>query len=1044
MHDILKRLCLSGSMTALFAAAPFLAGQSMAQEAVTPATESVVVTGTHIANGNLQPTPVTVESTEQLQATTPESIPAALMKLPIFQESGTSNNTVTGANGRGYNQAGNYMNLRALGAIRTLVLMDGHRVPGTFYDTTVNTDMLPQMLMQRVEVVTGGASAVYGSDAVTGVVNFILDRKFDGLKGVFQGGISDYGDRKSYRLGLAGGTDLGSHGHLIWSLEYMNQDAIPDASSRPFGGVSAADVGSTFNGSAGSQTNPYILVKGVRANNHNPYGLIESNAGAAVAGGTSLSQYGPYNNPANIALQGDKPLTGIARYMFSPDGKSITPFDPGALTYTSNISVGGDGGWGHNEYLVPVNNTYQGFAHYDWDFGGNTVGYVEGRYAHGRTYAASQGINENTTAYPITIYSGNGFLTPTEQSQLFPAGGPSSFTMAKTENGLMSRLGLHQNTSAYGFSAGLSGTTFGDFAWDSYFTYGDTRTSIVTTGNLNTDRFYAAVDAVKDPSNGNMVCASSLYATGAFPGCVPINLFGGSATTNGLGNISQAAYQYVTGTTWNNAHNTMADFGVNLNGTAFQGWAGPIKVAVGAEYRLQSLNVTTSTSDNTFNPQYLRLGALSTWGGPGCPGGAGAGPYPVYAAGAQCAPTTSSYPGSNLAWVKEVQSGATGSENIEEANFEIDAPLLKDLPGIQMLSVNAAYRYAQYSAAGNGVSHSQFSANTWKLGAEWQVYDDLKLRATRSRDIRAPTLWDLFQQQVVTSSGVFDPLTNIAQSLNTLAGGNPSLVPEKFNNTTAGVVFTPSWLEGFSASFDYFHIYSNNAIGTISGNTAQFITNCAASNGAQSYCALLVRPLGYQNTTPGNYPSLNISLNQNVALLAAEGADIELNYQTDLREWSGLDGIANFRVLWTHYPTYKTQGSPVVTPVDNAGTASGAPTAGIPADKVAVTFDYSLRGFTFDLLEKFDSSVTQTNTPGQYYNIPNEPAYYQTDINLSYDFQTDDLPVTAFLNVANLFNAHGGILQSPGYTSSVGMNYPVSPWVDVIGRYYTTGIRFKM
>ena len=149
-------------------------------------TESVVVTGTRI-RGTDTPTPVQVQTAENLQSITPASISEALVKSPIFMGGSTPNNAVTGANGRGGNLPGYYLNLRNLGTIRTLVLLDGHRVPGTNYDTTVDSQALPQLLVQRVEVVTGGASAVYGSDAVTGVVNYILDRKFDGLKGVLQG-----------------------------------------------------------------------------------------------------------------------------------------------------------------------------------------------------------------------------------------------------------------------------------------------------------------------------------------------------------------------------------------------------------------------------------------------------------------------------------------------------------------------------------------------------------------------------------------------------------------------------------------------------------------------------------------------------------------------------------------------------------------------------------------------------------------------------------------------------------------------------------------
>src|SRR5215469_4976419 len=165
-HKSYLRTLLVGTVSAIA-----LANSASAQQVVSSnSIENVVVTGTHIANGNLQPTPVTVETAEQLQTISPASIPEGLNKLPQFEEQSTSQNTTTGANGRGYNQAGNFLNLRDLGAIRTLILEDGHRVPGTFYDTTVNVDMLPQMLVQRVDVVTGGVSAAYGSDGVTGVV----------------------------------------------------------------------------------------------------------------------------------------------------------------------------------------------------------------------------------------------------------------------------------------------------------------------------------------------------------------------------------------------------------------------------------------------------------------------------------------------------------------------------------------------------------------------------------------------------------------------------------------------------------------------------------------------------------------------------------------------------------------------------------------------------------------------------------------------------------------------------------------------------------
>ena len=194
----------------------------------------MIVTGTRIENGSGLPTPTTVMSLDQLNTQNPTSIPEALAQLPMFAPTlGTTSHTEP--NGRGFGTPTNNLNLHNLGTIRTLILMDGNRVPGTFYDTTVNVDMLPQMLVQRVDVVTGGASAVYGSDAVAGVVNYVLDHNFVGFKAQVQGGISTYGDAATARIGFAAGMNVLDKGHFEVSAEYFNRDSVPDASARPYG-----------------------------------------------------------------------------------------------------------------------------------------------------------------------------------------------------------------------------------------------------------------------------------------------------------------------------------------------------------------------------------------------------------------------------------------------------------------------------------------------------------------------------------------------------------------------------------------------------------------------------------------------------------------------------------------------------------------------------------------------------------------------------------------------------------------------------------------
>ena len=194
--------------------------------------EQVTVTGSRIISDiTLSPTPLTVVTAEQLQSTTPTNVPDALNKLPVFIGGRTPRSQDNGSR----NTSGNVLALRNFGASRTLILLDGHRVPASNQDGTVDIDILPQMLMSRVDVVTGGASAVYGSDAVAGVVNFVLDKTFTGFKYNVNAGISKYSDGARWQSGFAYGTPIfGNRGHFLMSAKYENQDMIP-IESRPYG-----------------------------------------------------------------------------------------------------------------------------------------------------------------------------------------------------------------------------------------------------------------------------------------------------------------------------------------------------------------------------------------------------------------------------------------------------------------------------------------------------------------------------------------------------------------------------------------------------------------------------------------------------------------------------------------------------------------------------------------------------------------------------------------------------------------------------------------
>ena len=923
-----------------------------------PDTEAVVVTGSRIlhADDSASP-PVTTVTADLLQHMSASNTPNALNKLPIFAPAQTSISTAGGANGKGSRPPGSFLDLRGLGPIRTLVLEDGHRLPATWFDGTFDVNTVPQMLMQRVDIVAGGASAVYGSDAVSGVVNFILDHKFDGVKGLFQGGISNYGDAASYRAGLAVGTALlGGRAHIEFSAEVYNRDKVNSQASRPYGNLSTQIVGS------GTAPNPFTLASNAYISNTAFGGLIT-----------------------------DGPLAG---QQFLPNG-TLAPFNPGTPTATTNIGVGGDGGWLRNEDLSPSLLTFQSFARSDYDLGNDTHFYAQGIYAQTRSDVRSQNLVQTAGSNAITIYSGNAFLQPDYQAALNAMGTPS-FNLNRYDEDFGNRITFVTQTRSIVLTAGLTGLMADRYNWELYFTHGEGRTRQTSLNNVNSERFYAAVDAVAAPAGNaldvaasTVVCRAALIAPQIYRNCIPIDVFGDGAP-------SQAARNYVVGTTWWTAQNSMDDVAANIGGDVFRGWAGPISSDVGIEYRAQSLDEITNVPDNTFDPTGLR---------------------------GNFAPGT-------LKWTKDIAGPAHGANSVREANLEVNVPLLKGVPLVHEMALNGAFRYTDYSTSGD--------AQTWKLGLDWQPLDDLHLRAMQSRDIRAPTIFDLYQGQQVTIVGHQDLLTSSGGSVDLEAQGNPNLVPEVSRNTILGLTYMPGWLRHFSASLDYYRISISHAIGVVSGTSPDVENACNASGGESSFCQYIVRPHPISDTSLANYPILLTSQKLNTASVRTEGIDVELGYTADLSELDPvLEGALGAHLFWAHQPMLKTQSMPGAVILNMAGTAQA------PDDRVTIIMNYGLGPFAFDLLERYQSSFRQSSNPTLVYAIPDVRAYFQTDIELSYDLSGIDLPAVVFLSVDNFFNVQGGLYQTSGFTGNPGLNYPVGPGADIFGRYFTLGIRLN-
>lgn len=544
--------------------------ESLMAAASQPSVEAVVVTGSRvITNSNNSPTPLTTVTTENLAKTAPASIPDALNKLPQFVPSAATRNTHT-------------LNLRGLGAERSLILFNGARVPSTSASGAINIDTLPQMLIQRVDVVTGGTSAVYGSDAITGVVNFIIDKKFDGVKAFAQTGISSpYRDRRSYKYGVAaGGNIFGDKVHLEGSYERFVMDAITSKRDRPLGVDNYVATGS------GTAANPF------RATINSRF-LIYSPGGYIVIPRTA--------NPAPGALQGD--------YVFSSDGV-LTEFNHGLATGSSNLESGGGGGSGSlgdvaDTTLTPPTATHQGFLRADFDIGGATHAYVQGSLVTQE---------EVYRTYPIwfqrDIQVDNPFLPASVRAGMI-ANGMSKFTMGKAIHNFPSNTQQSKKRS-YNITVGLDGKLADRFTWSGYYTHAQTRDHGGFLDSTDQQKLMVSMDAVRDAS-GKIACRVSTTAAGAarFPGCVPTNLFGPTA-------VDVAAYDYWSQSTVVNTINKMDDLSGQVVGEVFNGWAGPITAALSGELRRYSLEIqspydNTAKVDCSFTPATICPATLTVW-----------------------------------------------------------------------------------------------------------------------------------------------------------------------------------------------------------------------------------------------------------------------------------------------------------------------------------------------------------------------------------------------------------------------------------------------
>ena len=967
-------------------------------EAAPAATEdqAILVTGTRIIRDGYQaPTPLTVITREDIENSSPSNNVADFVnQLPALAGSTRpSNSRLNLSSG----QAGiNALNLRNLGEVRTLVLLDSRRSVASTITGLVDVNTIPQLLIERVEIVTGGASATYGSDAVGGVVHFILNKDFTGIRTEGDIGITSRGDGFNYSAGIALGTRFaGGRGHIMVSAEIAHRDGIFDVDrDYNFNGFGRI-TNPAYNATTNSSVPQFLIRRNIAPANSTPGGLITGSAGGT---------------PNRL------------RGLFFGEGGLVRQFQFGELTFPSptgsaapTLTQGGDfrvNDSGRRIGLDPEDDRHGVFGRVSFDVSDGIELFAEGSYNWQEVFFnagpnLATGITLNATGctqnpVPITC---NAFLLQTLGAQTLT--GITSVTFATTAQDLPFRV-ANNVREVQRYVVGAQGE-FGAFGrparWDVFAQYGRANLREQLRNIMNTQRINNATAAAFAPAGsgfqaGSIQCLINVdtNTTNNDPACVPLNRLG-------IGVADPAAISYVLGDPFRDNVVEQTVGGFNLSLTPFATWAGDVSIAVGAEYREEKIRGFVPAEFQpivTPNP----LGGITT-----------ANRFSV----GNYLPTN-------------------GRFDVKEAYLETVVPL-----GFG-LEFNGAVRGTDYSTSG--------FVTTWRAGATWSPIDDFRLRVTRSRDIRAPNLNELFQAGSSNSDSVSNPFFVQGQSnpgpgtivypasisFSATATGNLNLRPEEADSFNIGAVVSPRFLPGFSASVDYFRIEMEDVIDILTSQ--QIINRCF--EGLQEFCAAI-------SPDPNNASRI-LFRNQpfNFASKLVRGIDFDATYRRPLDTFfSGAQGNVTLRGVATRYIDNITDsGIAGTVPVDTTGVNGGQ--GGTPRWIYRFSAAYDTPTFTITGVGRGVSAgkflangiECQTNCPVSTPQFPTledntvSGAFY-VDMNVTTKFDAlGDGDGEFFVNVTNLFDSNP--IQLPDTGLAVNSTYS-----DLLGRQFRVGFRLR-
>ncbi len=524
---------------------------SAERESASSTDGDIIVTGSRVvSNGYQAPTPITVVGSQDLRNAAP-NLTEALRQLPQLTGS-TGPSTPSFTPGGSVSSTSSTANLRNLGITRTLVLLDGRRPPASGVTGTADISMFPQQLIKRVDIVTGGASAAYGSDAVAGVVNFVLDTKFRGVMGELRNGISTHGDGHSWAAEASAGFGFDDDRGSIVISGSINEQAPVDGRAREWANRGWAMVPNPLSGQAGQ---PQLLLR------------ENVNLAAATYGGLITG----------MRRGGTRITTGPLRdIQFGADG-SQSAYRHGEL-FTGTVEVGGDGPR-YPAAIVSELNAKNIFGHAEYEFSNNFSVFAEGAYGYSRSeYPLLAPFFIGTAA--LVVQADNAFL-PDNLRNAMAANGYSAIELGKVDM-TFGQNRVTNTTKTLNLTAGFKATV-GQFTIDGYYEHGESRYLLETSNQRINANTRLAADAVVNPATGQIVCRSSL--TNPDNGCVAWNPFGQTPMT-----AEQRAYQQGAGFARSIAKQDVV--ALTVRGNLFSTWAGDVAAAVGAEYRDMSGTIT--------------------------------------------------------------------------------------------------------------------------------------------------------------------------------------------------------------------------------------------------------------------------------------------------------------------------------------------------------------------------------------------------------------------------------------------------------------------